>query len=87
MTNRNFFFFIFFLYRLRDGEEIALDPLNYEGGIIQKPDLTIKNATSEHMGNYTCVLENTVGKGNTSDFAVVSVLCTYNIIFDIIFFS
>ncbi|XP_051156595.1 hemicentin-1 isoform X3 [Leptopilina boulardi] len=59
---------------LRDGEEIALDPLNYEGGIIQKPDLTIKNATSEHMGNYTCVLENTVGKGNTSDFVVVSVL-------------
>ncbi|XP_043484947.1 hemicentin-1 isoform X4 [Leptopilina heterotoma] len=59
---------------LRDGEEIALDPLIYEGGSIQKTDLTIKNSTSEHMGNYTCVLENTVGKGNTSDFVVVSVL-------------
>ncbi|XP_033213429.1 uncharacterized protein LOC117170634 [Belonocnema kinseyi] len=58
---------------LRDGEEIALDPSEYDGGTIQKPDLTVKNSTSEDMGNYTCVLENTVGKGNTSDFVEVSV--------------
>ncbi|XP_068993831.1 uncharacterized protein nrm isoform X18 [Neodiprion pinetum] len=59
---------------LQDGEEIKLTDDRFDGGTVEQPILIIKNTSSSDMGNYSCVLGNSVGESVSQDYIEVSVL-------------
>ncbi|OAD61864.1 B-cell receptor CD22 [Eufriesea mexicana] len=60
--------------RYQDDKELVLKDDHYEGGITEETALTVKNATSNDMGSYKCVLDNNVGTSTSEDSVQVSVL-------------
>ena len=66
------------MFRRRDGEPIVLERKeHYEGGTPDQTTLLIKNSTRHDHGLYTCELENSVGKGNSSNGVYVNIQCEY----------
>lgn len=64
--------------RRRDGEVVLLDRKDhYEGGTVDQTTLLIKNSTRHDHGMYTCELENSVGKGNSSNGVYVNIQCKW----------
>ncbi|XP_028027603.1 hemicentin-1 isoform X4 [Bombyx mandarina] len=63
------------VFWFRDGERVNVnDTAHYQGGTTDQHSLIIMNARGVDMGNYTCLLTNSVGNGTSEDNIVVNVL-------------
>ena len=49
----------------------------YEGANLAQPSLIIKSVSAEDMGEYSCVLENEAGKGESENVSTLEVLCKF----------
>ncbi|KAJ0170414.1 hypothetical protein K1T71_013785 [Dendrolimus kikuchii] len=59
----------------KDGTRVRVNNTShYEGGTTDQQALIILDARGEDMGNYTCVLSNSVGNGTSNDTIDVNVL-------------
>ncbi|CAG5027639.1 unnamed protein product [Parnassius apollo] len=58
----------------RNGKRLNVNSSHYQGGTTDQHALIIVNAKGEDMGNYTCLLSNTVGNGTTNETIDVNIL-------------
>ncbi|CAH2061672.1 unnamed protein product, partial [Iphiclides podalirius] len=58
----------------RDGERLNVNNSRYQGGTTDQHALIIVKARGEDMGNYSCLLANTVGNGTTNETIDVNIL-------------
>ena len=68
-----------FVIRYRD--ENLVDTSNrsrYDGATPEQPSLVIKKVSGDDIGEYSCVLENKVGRGESQNVSVLDVFCEYN---------
>lgn len=59
----------------KDGEEIDIKSVKYEGGTSEQPALLVKKASRADSGEYACTLSNAIGSGDSENVAYVSIQC------------
>lgn len=55
--------------------DIKSNPGRYEGGVVSRENLLIKNSSEKDIGNYSCQVENSVGNSTIDDYVNVDVHC------------
>ncbi|GLV32173.1 neuromusculin [Carabus blaptoides fortunei] len=58
----------------KNDQILTLNEEHYEGGTVDNPPLIIKNVTRDDMGDYHCVLKNSVGSQASWNYAGLNVL-------------
>ncbi|XP_045540673.1 uncharacterized protein LOC106711761 isoform X2 [Papilio machaon] len=58
----------------RNGEKLNVNSSHYEGGTTEQHALIIVSSRGEDLGNYSCLLANTVGQGTTNETIHVNIL-------------
>jgi hypothetical protein len=51
------------------------NPSKYEGGTVDTPTLTVRNLTRDDVGDYSCAVENDVGRRESENASTLSVFC------------
>lgn len=65
-------------FRLKNGQNIIVEPDRMSGGDTETYSLAIKNVSRTDLGNYHCEVENAIGTGRSENEIVVDVLCKGN---------
>ncbi|XP_013145692.1 PREDICTED: uncharacterized protein LOC106108902 isoform X4 [Papilio polytes] len=58
----------------RNGEKLNVNSSHYEGGTTEQHALIIVSSRGADLGNYSCLLANTVGQGTTNETIHVNIL-------------